>query len=257
METGFYRLIIRWIEQGAACALATVVKAEGSVPRHPGAKMLVRADGMTEGTVGGGALEVAVVEAAGDVIRRGEPELLSFELKADLEMACGGSAEVFIEPLLPADRLYIFGGGHVGLALSRLAAQVNFIVTVIDDRPDYATAKRFPEVSGFVHSYDPEAWQDLTFDDNTFCVVMTPSHATDASVVKALMRRRPRYIGMIGSRQKRKAVERVLQDDGCDPERVAELRTPIGIPIGAETSDEIAISIIAELVRERRVNEEE
>lgn len=256
MESGIYRLLLRWLEQGVPCAMATLVKAEGSVPRHAGAKMLIRADGVTEGTIGGGALEVAVLDAAGEVIRRGAPELVSFKLKADLGMECGGGAEVFIEPLTPADRLYLFGGGHVGRALCPLAAAIGFVVTVIDERTDYAAPERFPEASAFVHSYDPEQWGELVFDQSTFCVVMTPSHASDANLVQTLIRRNPRYLGMIGSPRKRKVLEKMLQEDGCGPELLARLHTPVGLPIGAETPGEIAISIVAELVQTRRDKKE-
>jgi len=253
MREDFWRTLVSWVESGAPCALATVVRTAGSAPRHQGARMLVRQDGTVAGTVGGGALELAVSQAAQEVIASGVPQLLSYKLKTDLGMTCGGAADVFVEPLLPGERLYLFGAGHIGLALAPLAARLGFSVTVIDERPELASPERFPQAAQLVHSFAPERWADLPIGETSYCVVVSPGHKIDTEIVAALLRRNPcRYVGMIGSVRKRRAVEEALRQAGIPEERLAVLHTPIGEPIGAETPEEIAVSIAAELVRARR-----
>jgi xanthine dehydrogenase accessory factor len=252
MSAKLYSVLQAWLERGRACALATVVESRGSVPRPAGAKMLIAEDGSTEGSVGGGALELEVVRISPEIIRSGEARLLSYRLDADLGMACGGSARVFIEPLLPPPPLYVFGAGHVGRALCSLAASLGFAVTVIDERIELASPEQLPNATAFVHSYDPSDWGDLALNERAFCVVATPTHATDFAVVRALMKHTPRYVGMIGSKIKRRRAEQEMSEAGLPPERLAELHTPTGLPIGAITPEEIAVSIAAELIQVRR-----
>ncbi len=247
----FWREIARALDAGVACALATLVETRGSVPRPAGAKMLVRADGGLSGTVGGGALELAVLEAARQVLREGEPRLLAYDLKPDLGMTCGGAAQVFIEPLLPGERLYLFGAGHIAQALAPVAAALGFQVTVIDERPEFAAPAVIPSATAFLHSYQPSEWGTLVFDERTCCVIVTPSHRFDTQLAIELLRRPARYVGMIGSQRKRATAEAALREAGIGEERIAALHCPIGEPIGAETPAEIAISIAAELVRHR------
>jgi xanthine dehydrogenase accessory factor len=247
-----WRRLAEWSAAGVPCALATVVRTAGSAPREAGAKLLLRADGTSLGTVGGGALELAVTQVAVEVLAEGTTRLLSYQLKADLGMACGGSADVFVESIKPVDRLYIFGAGHIGAALCPITAALGFHVTMIDDRGELATVERFPQAAAVVHSFDVAVWGELAFDDRTYCVVVSPSHAIDAAVVQALLPRPCRYVGMIASLRKRKAVEAALLEAGIAAARIAELRAPIGLSIGAETPQEIAVSIAAELVQIRR-----
>jgi len=252
-EAEFWRTLARWIDEGAPCALCTVVRVEGSVPRRPGARLIVRQDGTAAGTVGGGALELEVTREARALIARGEPRLLSFKLKPDLGMLCGGAAEVFVEPMQPPDRLYLFGAGHIGQALAPMAARVGFAVTVVDGRPELASRERFPEASAFVHGFEAEQWGSLPFDEErTYCVVVSPGHAIDFAVAREVLRRPTRFVGMIGSAKKRQATDASLREAGISAERIATLHSPIGEPIGAETPEEIAVSILAELVRVRR-----
>jgi xanthine dehydrogenase accessory factor len=251
MAQDVWQKVIDWQNEGRPCALATVVKAEGSVPRQPGAKMLIGSD-ESVGTVGGGALELAVTDAAREVLRADEPRLLAYNLKPDLGMSCGGFAEVFIEPLFPTQRLYVFGAGHIGKALCPLAVNIGFSVTIIDERRDMANQARFPQATALIHSFDPNRWAELLFDERTYCVVVTPSHKPDGEIVRALLERPCRYIGMIGSKNKRRSTEKFLLESGITPQKIAALHTPIGVSIGAETPEEIALSIAAELVMERR-----
>ena len=245
------KVLMECLEHDTPCVLATLVQVEGSAPRNTGAKMLVLQGGDTRGTIGGGALEGAVLEAAEEALRTGKPVLLSYDLRPDLGMLCGGRARVFIEPHGMASRLYIFGAGHVGKALHELTRRLGFHVTVVDQRPQLASEDRFPGCVGFVHSFEAERWDGLVFDDNTYCVVATAGHATDTEVVTHLFEHQPRYIGMIGSMTKRRAVERALLERGIPEQRLETMHTPMGLSIGAETPEEIAVSIAAELIQVR------
>lgn len=245
------KALMECLDHNTPCVLATIVQAEGSVPRAIGAKMLVLQGGESRGTIGGGALEAAVLQACEEALRTGEPRLLSYDLRPDLGMMCGGRARVFIEPQGVVSRLYLFGAGHVCKAVHGLAAGLGFLVTVIDDRPRLASEERFPGCASLVHSYDKDRWDGLEFDQDTYCVVATAGHAIDTRVVTQLLAHQPRYVGMIGSLTKRRAVERKLLNQGIPRERLASLHTPMGLPIGAESPEEIAVSIAAELIQVR------
>lgn len=252
MPESVIKALARCMGEQTPCVLATLVQVDGSAPREAGAKMLIFQGGEALGTIGGGALEGAVLEAAAEALRTGQSRLLSYDLLPDLGMMCGGRAQVFLEPHGAGSRLFIFGAGHVGKALYPLAVELGFQVTVVDDRPHLACAERFPGCAAFVHGYDAGAWEGLVFDHNSYCVVATAGHATDIEVVTGLFVHQPRYIGMIGSKTKRRAVERKLLELGVPEERLADMHTPMGLPIGAETPEEIAVSIAAELIQARR-----
>ena len=245
------RALMQCLEAQTPCVVATLVQVEGSAPRAAGARMLFMGDGQTVGTIGGGALEGAVLEASREALSSGQARLLSYDLRPDLEMICGGRARVFIEPHGTASRLYLFGAGHIGQALYPLAAGLEFEVVVVDQRAELACEQRFPGCRRFVHSYDAQQWDRLTFDQQTYCVVATAGHATDTEVVAQLLQHPIRYLGMIGSETKRRTVERKLGERGISSERVATIHTPVGLPIGAESPAEIAVSIAAELIQAR------
>ncbi len=239
--------------EGKPCVLAVLVKVEGSAPRHVGAKMLVMPEGRTLGTVGGGALESRVIQEAGEALESGEPRLLSYDLRPDLNMMCGGRAMVYLEPQGAPLRLFIFGAGHIALALCPLAADLGFRVTVVDEREELANEARFPRAAGLVHSFDPEQWAALNIEgERTFCVVATSGHSIDTEVVGALAERPLAYLGMIGSATKRRNMERELTGRGIPQERLDLVHTPVGLEIHAETPMEIAVSIAAELIKTRR-----
>ena len=156
MPDDIIRELARFRADGVPCVLAVVVKVEGSAPRHPGAKMLIFGGGESLGTIGGGALEAAVMKEAPAVLAQGEPAMLKYDLWPDLGMVCGGRAEVYLEPHLTPPRLFIFGAGHIGLALCPVAAELGFMVTVVDDREGLATPERFPRAAALILSFDPE-----------------------------------------------------------------------------------------------------
>ena len=175
--------LARSIEEQTPCVLATVVQVDGSAPREAGAKMLIFQGGEVIGTIGGGALEGAVLEAAPEALRTGQSRMLSYDLLPDLGMVCGGRARVFLEPHGACSRLYLFGAGHLGRALYPLTVELGFQVAVVDDRLHLACAEQFPGCVAFVHSYESSAWDGLVFDDNTYCVVATAGHALDTKVL--------------------------------------------------------------------------
>jgi xanthine dehydrogenase accessory factor len=251
MQSSIWRRAAEWIDAGIPFAVVTVIKTTGSAPRKSGAKMLVTEAGEAWGTVGGGALEHAVIEAAKAQIPRGAPLLLSYRLDADLGMSCGGGAEVFVEPQQPARPLILFGAGHINQALCPIALSIGYAVTVVDDRAALADADRFPGAVAFVHSFDPGQWGDLPLDERASCVVATSSHAVDHEVVQALLAYPLGYLGVIGSRRKRAALEQKLRGEGLPAERISAIRSPVGLSIGAQTPAEISVSIAAELIAAR------
>jgi xanthine dehydrogenase accessory factor len=228
-------------------ALATVVRASGSTPQQVGAKLLLRADGSSLGTVGGGAIERVVVEALERALLSGQPELLNRDLAHDLGMCCGGRMEVFVEPILPTPRLWLLGAGHVARPTAALALTVGFEVLVVDEREELNTAERFPGCQLLLD--DPsDALHKVQLGDRDWVVIVTHDHQLDERALEAAAANDARYVGLVGSRRKVfRLVQRVSskRDSAMALER---LYAPVGLDIGAITPAEIAVSIVAELV---------
>jgi len=338
---GIYQEIVRLQQAGRRAALATPLRLSGSVPLVRQSRLLVRDDGSTQGTVGGGLLEAEVLRQAPDVIAADEPRVLEFDLTQDdaagAGMICGGRCAVLIEPVRPdraaevyaaaahaeaageraaiitilpdqgavrklvllesgllvgssgdaeADRalrqlaegctaretpwlveepvrvhiqpvfssppLYIFGAGHIAIPLARLADLVDFRTTVIDDRAEFANLERFPMAEQVLVTTVKDAFNDLPIGESAYVVAITRGHAMDEDVVAHALRTPAKYVGMIGSKRKVAAVCERLRRRGFSVADVARIHAPIGIDIGAETVEEIALSIVAELVAVRR-----
>jgi xanthine dehydrogenase accessory factor len=220
--------------------------------------MLVRADGTVEGTIGGGAFEALVREEALELLGQADPAPLlkryTFTERGEeaVGMACGGSAEVFLEVIGPPERLVIFGAGHVGLALARFAAQVGFRPEIVDDRREACAAAEQAAV-GTVFPCDRQWQQGVPeLDSSCYVVVVTRCHATDRLALRHVLGRRPRYVGLIGSRRKKAVIFKQLEEDGATPADLEPIRCPVGLPIGGDTPEEIAISILAELIQLRQ-----
>ncbi len=247
------RAIAEAAERGEAFVVATVIGSGGSTPRKSGAKMLVRPDGSISGTVGGGAIEKQVIDAAVELLRSSEAEtrILEAHLTHDLGMCCGGKMSIFLEKFAGSEKLVIFGAGHVARALAGLAAQVGFDVTVIDERDDWLTAERFPKARRIL-SHPADVAKTLPTDERTYVCITTHDHPLDQAVLEAILRKKAAYVGMIGSVRKRERFRMRLSAAGFTPEEVARFKTPMGLPIGAQGPDEIAVSIVAELVSMRR-----
>jgi xanthine dehydrogenase accessory factor len=241
---------------GRPAALCTVVATRGSTPRKVGAKMVVFADGsddgLVEGTVGGGAVEHQVRAVALVAIAETRARTVEFNLTTQLGMCCGGHMTLFIEPLRERPPCLIFGAGHVGLALARLAEGAGFDVTVADPREELLTTERFGERAVLVDDYEDEDLDGMPFGPDAFVVVVTHDHQVDQRLTEKVLRRDARYVAMVGSQRKALLTRQRCEAKGLPPERVALLRSPAGLDIGAETPEEIALSIVAEMVQVRR-----
>jgi len=251
-----YEQIVQLRREGRRGAVATIVNVRGSIPSFRTAKMLVRDDGSIVGTIGGGCVEAEVWQAAREVMESEKPRNLTFDLnqdpKYDTGLVCGGTLEVFIEPVLPPALLYIFGAGHVAINLCQVAANAGFDVVIADDRTSYATRDRFPAARD-VHALDfGEAMRILDPDESSYVVIVTRGHRDDMRMLRWAVQTRARYVGMIGSRRKVIEIYKALQNEGLPAHRFDRVHAPIGLDIGAITPEEIAVAITAELIAIRR-----
>ncbi|MFH1662983.1 MAG: XdhC/CoxI family protein [Chloroflexota bacterium] len=254
MQDDIYREIIKIRDGGGEAALATVISASGSTPREEGAKMLIGPDGSITGTIGGGSIELQVIKEAIEVIKKEKPKHLCYRLKEgeDLGMICGGDVEIFIEPILSTPTLFILGGGHISFALAKIAKLVGFKMVVVDDRPEYATTQRFPEAEQVLAiSYD-KAFSSLKVGKSGCVVIVTHGHKGDAAALEGALSTEAKYIGMIGSKTKNASVYSRLKAKGITQQQLDRVHAPIGLSIHAQTPEEIAISIIAEIIQVRR-----
>jgi xanthine dehydrogenase accessory factor len=247
--------IVRMRRAGQRGALATIVHTNGSIPSYESSRMLVRDDGSIAGTVGGGCVEAEVWAAAKEVIREEMPRKMTFSLNNeaayDAGLICGGTLEIFVEPILPQPRLYLFGGGHVSTALARVAHLAGFSISVIDDRASFANAERFPMAEQVLTSYD-EAFAKLKPNASAYLVIVTRGHKDDMRVLEWAVGTDARYVGMIGSKRKVISVYKALEKQGIPMEKFARVHAPVGLEIGALTPEEIAVSVTAELIAVRR-----
>jgi len=251
-----YEEIVQLRREGRRGAVATIVNVRGSIPSYKTAKMLVRDDGSIFGTIGGGCVEADVWQAAREVMEQEKPRTLTFNLnqdpKYDTGLVCGGTLEIFVEPILPAAQLYIFGAGHVAASLFHTAKDAGFECTVVDDRELYANPQRFPGAREVIAEDFGQAMARLTLCESTFVVIVTRGHRDDLRVLRWAVQTPARYIGMIGSKRKTIAIFRELQNEGLPAQLFSRVHAPIGLDIGAVTPEEIAVSITAELIAVRR-----
>jgi xanthine dehydrogenase accessory factor len=251
-----YEQIVQLRREGRRGAVATIINVRGSIPSFQTAKMLVRDDGSIAGTIGGGCVEAEVWQAAREVMEEEKPRSLTFNLnndpKYDTGLVCGGTLEVFIEPVLPPALLYIFGAGHVAYNLYKIAATAGFEVTVIDDRESYANRERFPEAREVIAEDFDAVTARLTPPEGSYIVIVTRGHRDDMRVLRWAVDTRARYLGMIGSKRKTISIYKELEKQGIAAEKFANVHAPVGLEIGAVTPEEIAVSIVAEMIAERR-----
>ncbi|MGC8741223.1 MAG: XdhC family protein [Candidatus Sumerlaeaceae bacterium] len=254
-----YQTISQLLQEGKRGALITVVETVGSTPRKAGAKMLVTEDGQLIGTVGGGCVEADLVAYAKQVIRLGQPGMFEVDLTAknadENDMLCGGKMKAFIEPIVPEEHLVIFGGGHISRALHEFAAKVGFRVTVTDDRPEFANAERFPLAAHIVAEPFEKQAELVSVDQNTYVVIATRGHSYDELCMEIALGTPARYIAMVGSRTKVGLFKKNLRDRGFSDDELARVVCPAGLDIGAETPEEIAISIVAQMIAIRRLGQ--
>ena len=250
-----YEAILDAQHSGQPAALATVIRARGSVPRHEASKMLVLADGRIVGTVGGGELENRTIEEAKQVMREGTARVITHSLvdpsRGDAGV-CGGEVEVFIEPITPPVTLLIIGAGHVGKALAHLAHWMGYRVVVTDDRAELCTHEFIPDADEFVVGPVAEALHKIRVDRQTCVACVARGYLYDVDALPILLESPAPFIGVIGSKRRWAMAVKDLRAQGISDESLARVRAPIGLEIQAETPEEIAVSIMAEIVLLRR-----
>lgn len=238
--------------EGKNFAIATIIKSEGSAPRHENSKMIIFEDGSIKGTVGGGILEKKIIMESLECIKNGRSKVLKFVLDSkkenSLPMICGGEVEVFIEVFKKRAKLVLIGGGHVNFAIYNFAKHLHFDMVIIDDREEWANTERFPEAEVIVDNIS-RALDGYSTDQNTFIVIATRGHLFDREALKIAINKTAKYIGMIGSRKKVKETFEALKKEGIEQEKLNRVYSPIGLDLGAETPEEIAISILAEILK--------
>jgi xanthine dehydrogenase accessory factor len=252
MNQEVFAAVAEALERGEPAALVTIVSTTGSTPQRVGAKMLVFPDGRIVGTIGGGCYENDAFWKAREAITNRKPQLLHYELDDDFAqetgLICGGQMSVYIEPVEPSPELYVIGAGHVGYQLAVMAQDVGFQVHVVDDREKFASRERFPKAAEVV-TEDIPAWLERTrLPAHAYVVIVTRGHTNDLDALRALAPRELRYLGLIGSRAKVARISDQLLSEGMKPELLTQVHAPIGLDIGAVTPQEIAVSILAELI---------
>ncbi len=257
-----YDAILETKKKGQKAALATIVSQKGSTPAPLGSKFLVKEDGSTVGTIGGGCVEAEVWEESKNVIREGKAKMASFKLTEQrgedgvMEidgLICGGTIEVFIEPIISYPTVHIFGAGHVSQPLARMSKMIGFRVVVIDDREMYANRERFPEADEVVVLDYNNYFEKFVPDDSSYIVIVTRGHRHDGTVLEWACRTKARYVGMMGSRAKKNIIYTELRSKGIPEEDLGRVSSPIGLEIGSKTPQEIAVSILAEMIRVNRI----
>ena len=251
MTVDIYQALAEVEKNHQSAALCTVVKSIGSTPRHVGSKMLVYPDGKFIGTVGGGDLEHRVLDEAWIAMTDGESRLLTYRMsdpsRGDVGV-CGGTVEVFVEPVLPPAMIVVIGAGHVGKAVVHLAKWLGFRVAVSDDRPEFCTPEAVPGADAYYPVDMGELPKHLTINRRTYIVITSRGANVDVVGLPGLLESNPAYIGVIGSRRRWLTTAKGLKEKGVPEEKIASVHSPMGLELNAETPEEIAVSIMAEVL---------
>ncbi len=251
MATELFQELKRVFNRNESFVLCTVVETLGSSPGTVGQKMIVFRDGSTSGTVGGGVNEERVRVAALDLFKSGSSQILTFDLNNPLDGSdpvCGGQVRIFIEMIADEPQMLVFGAGHIGKVLAKMAALARFRVTVIDERPEYADPKLFPECESVVCCRYEESLEKVKINDRSFVVVVTPGHMKDKEVLELVLPTSAPYVGLVSSARKMVEMKEALVAKGNSRERADSIFTPIGINLGSTTPEEIAVEILAQVV---------
>jgi xanthine dehydrogenase accessory factor len=248
--------IVRLRRLGQKCALATIVQVKGSIPSFESAKLLVREDGSMLGTIGGGCVEGEVWNVAREVIETEKPRHLHFSLGQDAAydngLICGGQLDVFVEPVIPQPTAIVFGAGHISKSLAKVAGLAGFRTVVVDDREMFANRERFPDADEVYAGEYEQVFPQLIVNETTYLIIVTRGHRDDMRVLKWAVGTNARYISMIGSKRKVINVIRELEKEGIPSEAFERIFSPMGLDIGAVTPEEIAVSVVAEMIAVRR-----
>ena len=248
--------ITRLRRLGQKCALATIVQVRGSIPSFESAKLLVREDGSMLGTIGGGCVEGEVWSVAREVIETEKPRHLHFSLGQDAAydngLICGGQLDVFVEPVIPQPTAIIFGAGHISKSLAKVAGLAGFATIIVDDRETFANRDRFPDADE-IHADEYEnVFPKLPVNETSYLIIVTRGHRDDMRVLKWAVGTNARYVSMIGSKRKVINVVRELEKEGIPGSTFERVFAPMGFEIGAITPEEIAVSVVAEMIAVRR-----
>lgn len=257
MNEDIFEKIVSLRAKGVRLALATIIARKGATPRKDSAKMLVDETGTRYGTIGGGAVEETCFQEAVRIIHSGSSKILSFDLTGvdtdENGLVCGGHMEVYLEPIVPDPILYIFGAGNVCKSLVEIAHLAGFSITVVDDRGEFVNAERFPHANAF---HIVERWENtldnIRMDDNSYVFISTREHDIDALCLLYALKSTARYIGMLGSQHKIELLKEFLSGQHVPPDSICRVSIPVGFDIGAETPEEIAVSIVVELIAARK-----
>jgi xanthine dehydrogenase accessory factor len=256
-----YDEVVRLRRLGQKCALATIVQVNGSIPSYESAKLLVREDGSMTGTIGGGCVEAEVWNAAREVMETERPRHLNFSLGQDAAydngLICGGQLNVFVEPIVPQPRAYIFGAGHISKSLSKVASLAGFATVIVDNREAFANRERFPDADEVYAEEYEEVFPKLNVRDTSYLIIVTRGHRDDMRVLQWAITTNARYIAMIGSKRKVIGVIKELEKEGFPRAAFERVFAPMGFEIGAITPEEIAVSVVAEMIAVRRNPESE
>jgi xanthine dehydrogenase accessory factor len=250
-----FRELASITSKGENAALATVITSKGSTPRKPGTKMLIKGDGTVIGSIGGGAVEKEVIDKAKEVMKSNNPQIMHYDLTGtgrEAWMICGGKMDIFIEPIQSLETLFLFGAGHIANSTAVIAKMLGFQVVVIDPRADYNNEDNFPTADSLVVEEFENAFSTLPVDENSYIVIYTPGHVSDEKSLEFAINTSARYVGMIGSKKKVNEIKNRLLEKGISEQQIKRVHAPIGIDIAAETPEEIAISILAEIIKVRR-----
>jgi xanthine dehydrogenase accessory factor len=251
-----YEEITKLRKAGRKGALATIIEVQGSIPSYESSKILVRDDGSIVGTVGGGCVEAEVWSVAQEVMREEKPRRLHFNLNQNPEydegLVCGGSLDIFVEPILATPTLYLFGGGHVSLSIAKVASLAGFDTVIVDDRANFASKERFPEAIETHAGPWEEIFPKLKLNEFSYVVIATRGHKGDLTCLRWAVTTPARYVGMVGSKRKLIEFYKVLEREGIPAAQLEQVRSPVGLEIGALTPQEIAVSVVAEMIAVRR-----
>jgi xanthine dehydrogenase accessory factor len=252
MAEDLYEEMVELRSKGLRAALATIIVTRGATPRKDSAKMLVYADGHQSGSIGGGFTEAEVRREAFIALKTGRPKLLSFDLTGldheESALVCGGFMQVYVEPVLPDPTLFIFGAGFVSRAVAEAVKPIGFKIAVIDDRLESANADKFPMADNFYVDRWEEVLKKLPINDSSYLFIATRGHSLDLLCLRFALQSPARYIGMLGSLSKNRSLFELLEKEGMDPAQFLRVCVPAGIDIGAETAEEIAASLAAEVI---------
>jgi xanthine dehydrogenase accessory factor len=246
-----YAAIFEAQQSQTSAALCTVIRVRGSAPRQATAKMLVYADGRCTGTIGGGEMENRVIELAQQIARTGQAQVLEYQLVDPAQGdpgVCGGAVEIFVEPINPPPQVLIVGAGHVGRATAHLAKWLGFRVVVNDDRPELVSPEWIPDADMYLPGPLVEQLDQARIDSQTYILLLTRGVQFDVAILPQLLDTAAAYLGVIGSRRRWTTALQQLRERGVSEEKLARIHAPIGLELNAETPEEIAVSILAEII---------